>query len=254
MTTPTTPGIPCWMDMMTSDEAKTRAFYSELFGWTAGDGSPDFGGYFMFMRGDVPVAGCMNKMPEDTEPDEWTVYLDVEDARKTVEVATEAGSEVLIDAMDVADLGAMAVVTDAGGARVGLWQTNTFGGIGARAETGAQAWFELHTLNYDANVEFYKDVLGWDAHTMSDTPEFRYTTLGENENATAGIMDASGYASTSQWSVYISVEDTDASVAKAISLGGAEVQAAQDSPYGRLAEISDTTGCRIKLMGPNTES
>jgi hypothetical protein len=89
---------------------------------------------------------------------------------------------------------------------------------------------------------------------MSDVPEFRYTTLGENETASAGIMDASSYASTSEWGVYIQVEDTDASVAKAISLGGTQVQPPRDSPYGRLAEIADATGCRIKLMGPNTES
>jgi hypothetical protein len=29
--------------------------------------------------------------------------------------------------------------------------------------------------------------------TVSDTPEFRYTTLGEGEGQLAGVMDASGF-------------------------------------------------------------
>jgi hypothetical protein len=158
--------------------------------------------------------------------------------------------------MDISTTGAMAVISDLGGARIGLWQAGDFAGISVRGETGSQSWFELHTRNYDANVEFYRDVFGWDARALSDTPEFRYTTLGENESASAGINDASIHAADdfrSEWGVYIQVEDTDASVAKAVSLGGSEVQAPRDSPYGRLAEIADTTGCRIKLMGPNTE-
>ena len=54
---------------------------------------------------------------------------------------------------------------------------------GVLAEPGAPAWFELHTRDYDTSVQFYKDVFGWDAKTMSDTPDFRYTTLGEGDNA-----------------------------------------------------------------------
>ncbi|MDQ6614274.1 MAG: VOC family protein, partial [Actinomycetota bacterium] len=28
-------GAPCWVDLMTSDTERSRAFYCELFGWTA---------------------------------------------------------------------------------------------------------------------------------------------------------------------------------------------------------------------------
>jgi predicted enzyme related to lactoylglutathione lyase len=68
-------------------------------------------------------------------------------------------------------------------------------------------------------------------------------------------MDATGLppGADTGWKVYIQVEDTDASLKLAQSLGGAVVSEPQDSPYGRLAEIADTTGCTIKLMGPNTQ-
>ncbi|MGH3888170.1 MAG: hypothetical protein ACRDSZ_16670 [Pseudonocardiaceae bacterium] len=28
-------GAPCWVDLLTSDTGRSRAFYCQLFGWTA---------------------------------------------------------------------------------------------------------------------------------------------------------------------------------------------------------------------------
>ena len=46
-------------------------------------------------------------------------------------------------------------------------------GFEVRNEPGTAGWFELHTRDYDKTVAFYRDVFGWDAHTMSDTDDFR---------------------------------------------------------------------------------
>ena len=54
--------MPCWADLWTSDVERSRAFYAELFGWEALPPSPEFGGYFMFARDGVPVAGGMGPM------------------------------------------------------------------------------------------------------------------------------------------------------------------------------------------------
>src|ERR1044072_8756642 len=107
--------------------------------------------------------------------------------------------------MAVGDMGSMAVVTDAGGAAVGMWQPGTHKGMGVVGDPGAPAWFELPTRHHHASVEFYRDVFGWDAHTMSDTDDFRYTTLGEGEGALAGIMDSTAFLPDgvpAHWAVY----------------------------------------------------
>ena len=70
----------------------------------------------------------------------------------------------------------------------------------------------------------------------SDTPEFRYTTLGEGDEQLAGIMDASAFLPEgvpAHWSVYFGVDDADAALAKIVDLGGSIVMAAEDTPYGR---------------------
>jgi uncharacterized protein len=37
-------GAPCWVDLMTSDTDRSRAFYARLLGWQAEDPAPEFGG------------------------------------------------------------------------------------------------------------------------------------------------------------------------------------------------------------------
>jgi predicted enzyme related to lactoylglutathione lyase len=243
-------GAPCWVDLMTSDPDRTRAFYGELFGWTSEDAGPDFGGYINFSKDGRLVAGCMQNQGEGM-PDLWSVYLATDDAAATVDAATAHGSNVIVPAMAVGELGVMAVVTDPGAAAIGMWQPGLHKGFGIYDETGTPSWFELHTRDYEAAVKFYETVFNWKTHVVGDTPEFRYTTLGEGDGQLAGIMDASGFLPEgipSHWSVYFRVDDADAALARIGELGGSTVLPAEDTPYGRLAQAVDPTGALFKLV------
>ncbi|MGZ8734154.1 MAG: VOC family protein [Acidimicrobiia bacterium] len=244
-------GAPCWIDLMTSDPGASRAFYGELFGWTSEDAGPEYGGYINFSLDGLPVAGGMRNDGESGMPDLWSVYLATGDAGATVDAATAAGGQVIVAAMDVGELGRMAVVTDAGGAAIGAWQPGLHTGFGILGETGAPTWFELHTRDYDASVAFYRTVFHWDAHTMSDTPEFRYTTLGEGDDQLAGVMDAGASLPDDVpafWTIYFAVDDADAALTQIVELGGSVVMGAEDTPYGRLATAADPTGARFRLV------
>ena len=247
-------GAPCWVDLMTSDTERSRAFYCQLLGWAAEEPAEEFGGYFSFTKDGVRVAGCMPSQPGAGMPDVWSVYLASDDAAKTVEVATANGGQVLVHPMAVADLGSMALISDRGGAAIGIWQPDLFHGFGILGEAGAPSWFELHTRDYEAAVAFYRNVFRWDTRALSDSQEFRYTTLVHGEDPLAGIMDASGFLSDevpAHWSVYFGVHDTDAALARIVDLGGSIVLPAEDTPYGRLAAAADPTGAQFKLVAPN---
>lgn len=243
-------GAPCWVDLTTSDQGKARAFYSGLFGWTADEPDPAFGGYFNFRKDGLWIAGCMSRMPDQPGPDQWSVHLATDDAAKTVDAAASNGGQVIVPPMPVGELGTMSVVLDPGGAAVGAWQPGTHRGCGFLYEPGAPSWFELHTRDHDTAVRFYRNVFRWDTRTVSDTDEFRYTVLAHGDEQLAGILHATEMPAgePAHWYVYFGVADADAALARAVELGGSVVEPAADTPYGRLATAADPTGARFKLV------
>jgi predicted enzyme related to lactoylglutathione lyase len=243
-------GAPCWVDLMTSDTDRSVAFYTELFGWKAEPPNLDFGGYFNFLKDGVRVAGCMSS--QMGLPDVWSVYLASGDADKTAEAAAAKSGQVLIAPMAVGELGTMAVLSDPGGASVGVWQPGQHRGFGILGEPGAPSWFELHSRDFTAALPFYQQVFGWKTRVVGDSDDFRYSTMQDGEESLAGIMDSAGFlpeGMPSHWAVYFGVAGTDAALAKVAELGGKVVSEAQDTPYGRLATVADPTGAQFRLIG-----
>jgi predicted enzyme related to lactoylglutathione lyase len=242
-------GAPCWVDLTTTDPERSRAFYTALLGWTVEDPNPEFGGYANFRKDGVLAAGVFPS--QDGAQSVWSTYLATDDADKTLAAVAAHGGQSVFGPHQVGDLGRMAGITDPDGAFVGVWQPARHQGFGVVAESGAPAWFELHTRAYDRVLDFYRAVFGWPTSVMSDTAEFRYTTLQGDDGPLAGVMAAEGFLPDgvpSHWAVYFQVDDTDAAVDKAVELGGSVVQAAMDTPYGRLAHLADPTGAQFRLI------
>jgi uncharacterized protein len=248
-------GAPCWADLWTSDVEGSRRFYAEVFGWEAQAPSPEFGGYFMFTRDGVPVAGGMGPMGGDMPPsNSWKPYLAVDDAAKTLESAQSHGATVVAPAMPVADLGTQGVLVDPTGAAIGIWQPGSFHGFSVLEEPGAPSWFELHTRDYDRALEFYRSVFGWSTAGLPGDQEFRYATVQDpgSDGQLAGVLDASGILPEgvpSQWHIYWGVDGVDDTVRAAQSLGATLDSGPDDTPYGRLATLRDPAGATFKLRG-----
>ena len=243
-------GAPCWIDLYSSDTAKATAFYSQLFGWSAEEPQAEFGGYFTFTKDGKHVGGCMQNDGEAGYPDGWGLHLMTDDVDATAKAVAEHGGKVEFEPMTVGENGRSTMLKDPGGAMLGAWQPGTQKGLEVTGEPGTPTWFELHTRDYGKSVSFYRDVFKWDAHAVSDTDEFRYTTLGEGDGQLAGIMDDSPYPGNdpAHWAIYFKVEDADATLEKVVALGGKVVQAAEDTPYGRLAQAADPTGAVFRIV------
>jgi predicted enzyme related to lactoylglutathione lyase len=249
-------GAPCWVDLWTADVESTRTFYSQLFGWEAQEPSPEFDGYFMFTRDGMPVAGATGEIGDGPAENVWQVYLATDDIVQTQTAAEAEGAQIVMPAMPVADLGTQIVIGDPTGAKLGAWQPGTFPGFTVLDEPGAPSWFELHTRDHGAAVAFYRLVFDWTTDTVDDGDAFRYTTMRDPDGpgVLAGIMDASAFLPDgvmAHWSVYWHVDDVDATVATVKALGGSVVLAAADTPYGRLATVTDPAGAPFKLRTPN---
>ncbi|HET8930977.1 MAG TPA: VOC family protein [Acidimicrobiales bacterium] len=254
-------GVPCWVDLWTSDVDTARRFYGELFGWTADEPAPEFGGYFGFERDGARIAGAMGDMGEPGTDffmpanDAWKVYLATPDAEAAATSAVAAGAELMAPVTPVGDLGVMAVLNDPTGANVGFWQQGTHPGFTVLDEPGAPSWFELHTRDHDAAVKFYSSVLDLTVDAVGDTDEFRYSTLNGPSDCgqIAGIMDATAWlpeGAPPHWTIYWCVDDTDAAVEQVEKLGGSVIAPAEDTPYGRIATVADPMGATFQLRTP----
>jgi uncharacterized protein len=116
---PVPEGVFVWDELGTTDVDGAQRFYEEVFGWTTTDMGPDYGGYRVFNRGDTGVAGVMS-LPAASIPAHWQPYIAVDDPNRTTEHAKELGASALLEPMDVAKVGRVAVLRDPQGATFGV--------------------------------------------------------------------------------------------------------------------------------------
>lgn len=248
----TSPGTPCWIELVTPDRDQAVAFYGGLFGWTTTEPAEEFGGYSQFESGGRPIGGLMPETEGMTGPPTWAVYLATPDAAKTAALASEHGGTVVAPPMEIPGLGSMVVVADASGLAHPGWQAAPFTGTETADAHGDPVWHEVYSRDFATTRDFLRDVYGWEIQMNGDTDEFRYATNGPEATATGGLMDASGWGADFEprWTFYVKVDDMDAAVAKVAELGGTVTQGPDDTPYGVLTEIADPNGQLLKIIVP----
>jgi uncharacterized protein len=112
-------GTFVWGELATSDLAKSKAFYSDVFGW-------GWGGADEYAEGQVAgrtVCGVMPRppgMPADL-PDHWLVYFGATDVDADAAKATALGATILVVPTDIPGTGRFAVLADPQGAAFGLF-------------------------------------------------------------------------------------------------------------------------------------
>lgn len=115
---------------------------------------------------------------------------------------------------------------------------------------GSIGWTDLTVENADRVRDFYEEVVGWTSSelSMGDYSDFCMTEPASG-SIVAGICHARGSNADypAQWLVYITVEDVDASAARAVELGGEVLVAPRDGGGGRLCVIRDPSGAVAAL-------
>jgi predicted enzyme related to lactoylglutathione lyase len=118
---------------------------------------------------------------------------------------------------------------------------------------GRFCWAELSTSDGPGAKAFYHELMGWQGEDSPMGPDMVYTMLKLNgENVAALYEDHSGKAPP-HWQAYISVDDVDASAARAKELGGTLLGEPFDvMEHGRMAVVQDPTGAVFCMWQPKT--
>src|SRR5258708_34647692 len=126
------PGEFSWNELIATDEATAKIFYTGLFGWTTepfksascSEGAEGGGeqSYTLFKKDDTMVGGMM-KCPKPGLPAHWLAYVTVEDVDATAKKAATLGGKIVMEPFDVPTVGRIAVLLDPQGAAFGIFKS-----------------------------------------------------------------------------------------------------------------------------------
>jgi uncharacterized protein len=126
----------------------------------------------------------------------------------------------------------------------------------ARYEPGTFCWAGLATSDPSSAKVFYTGLFGWQAEDLEAGAAGTYTTLRHHGREVAILYmqqpEARAAGAPPHWTSYISVDDAEATAARADELGGAAVFRAPFDVLdaGRVAAIRDPTGAIVSLWQP----
>ncbi|MDR8409229.1 VOC family protein [Nonomuraea sp. 3-1Str] len=244
------PGVPCWVDLSSSDVGASVRFYGEVFGWRAEMADdPAAGGYGQFFHGDKRVAG-VGPLYGEGMPPHWNTYVAVEDADATVDRVKNAGGAVVAGPMQVMEEGRMAVLQSPDGAYASIWQAGRHPGAELVNEPVSFCWAELVTRDPGAAERFYRTVFGWTPQPQQ-MDGVTYTEWHSGGRGVAGMIEMSPMyppETPSHWMVYFAVADLDATIAAA-RRGGAQILVdSMDAPPGRFGMLTDPQGAALSVI------
>jgi uncharacterized protein len=237
------PGTFSWVDLATSDADGAKVFYGGLLGWVFEDMPvPDAPPYSMARIAGRAVAALYPKRDEQTPP-AWLSYVSVEDADAATARAAELGGTVISDPFDVLEAGRMAVVQDPTGAVFAVWQPRATIGAELVNDPGALCLNQLNTSDPGAAQSFYGALFGWSFQSVESGGQ-AYWGISNGERMNGGMMQSA----PSNWLVYFTSADIDASAAKIGELGGRVLVGPAPIPSGRIAVAADPQGAAFALF------
>ena len=117
--------------------------------------------------------------------------------------------------------------------------------------TGKIVWQDLTVENAEEVRNFYSSVIGWQTtpHDMGEYNDYNVQPSGSGETI-AGICHARGSNSQipSQWLLYVTVEDVDASAQKCTEMGGELVDGPRMMGNNKFCVLRDPAGAIIGII------
>jgi predicted enzyme related to lactoylglutathione lyase len=203
-----------------ADDQPLIAFYRQLFGW--GLNSMPEGGYTLIdTRGGGGINGGIGRS-QTGEP--WsTFYVEADDPQAVLDHAVSLGAQTVMPVTDFGGMVAIAMFSDPDGLLVGLVKSADPAqgdAPGPSAGDGAAVdWFEVLGSDAKRTQGFYADLFGW---TVNDAESPGYGMV--DTGADRGIQGGLGLGEQAQWAtIYASVPDVEATLARAEVLGGSRV-------------------------------
>jgi hypothetical protein len=247
------PGKFVWFEHVSRNAKQAQEFYGEVLGWKVKTFPMGNAGYEMILTGDTwdTMIGGYAAPEGDRKASHWVATVSVEDVDAATSAAAANGGKVLDVPSDLPGIGRRARIADPQGAELGLLTDARGDKSDAPAMFGGWLWNELHTTEPARALTFYEKVVGFSHHSMDMGPGERYHILSRNGVDRGGVTGHLLGGAPPQWLPYVSVDDVDATIARAGKLGARIQVGAEDIPgIGRFGVLEDPTGAVLAIMKP----
>ena len=253
----TTPSHFVWYELMTTDPAAAKAFYSQVVGWQATASSMPGMDYTLLSAGPHQVGGLMALPPEASAagmPPAWSGYVSVDDVDAKASALQQAGGTLLRPPADIPGVGRFAVVADPHGAAFCLYRDNDQSPMTppAPGTPGTVGWHELMAGALDPAWAFYSQLFGWTKTDAMDMgPMGTYQLFATGGDAVGGMMTKPPEMPVAAWLYYINVDAIDAAVGRIQAAGGKVMNGPMEVPGGSwIVQAMDPQGAMFALVAP----
>ncbi len=245
------PGKFVWGDLFTSEPEAAAAFYCSLLGWTSAPIEQKDISYIVLSNAGHPVAGIVQRPAGAAKrPGIWIGYISVAKAKATLTAVEPAGGKQHAAVRSFPHRGMQAIFSDSEGSVVGILESSSGDSIDDEPDPGEWNWFQLYSQKPQAVADFYHRAFGYEVNPDTRAGKSDHLVLSSGGHARAGITPLPlGPDAKPGWLGCLRVKDIEATVAKAVTLGGKIVIAPRPAALGsRFAIISDPTGGDVGLI------
>lgn len=238
-------GVPCWVDLATTDLELAKSFYADLFGWSFGS-EPGQAPYTTAYQRGLAAAGLADA-PAGLSFSVWSTYFAVDDADATAARINRAGGTVTMEPTDMGASGRMAFASDPTGAGFGIWQAHDHFGAAIVNEHGSLNWNELVSDDLDRAIPFYVSVFGFTHDAVESNGQHVTFSVGERE--IAGAVRPRDDETPNHWRIYLAVGDVEKAEHVVRAKGGAVLAGPIVVPeVGSFLAVADPTGAPFTLI------
>lgn len=230
------PGSFAWFDLVTESPDVARDFYAGLFGWRfstpVGQETDLISSNGAFIGGLVSVTGGDQRFESKWEP-----VLSVSDTLAAIHTAETQGGK-LSQRLDGEGGGVFAAISDNSGASLTLYDGSAGVPRSADLTLNSWVWVDLFTDNTSRAKRFYRELVGFDTRKQG-----AFTVFTQDGRLRGGLVRVPRSQVEPNWLPFVLVEDLDATIASARSLGGGVLVR-----EGEAAILLDPSGAAVGIV------